>query len=133
MKKRLEGVNVLLVEDDEEYARIMSERLRRQGCIVTICYNGDMVFDFLKGIIADIIIMDVNLPGKDGYTLCKELKGDDRYSKIPLVLLSADNDSTTSTRYSDRINDQSPADAHLVKTYGATKNLVDAIIYLLKL
>lgn len=125
------GINVLFAEDDKDYSEPVGKELRRLGCSVTICDKGDQVFRFLKGIIPEIIILDVNLPVKNGDTICKELKADKRYSEIPIIFLTAASEGSSSETFSLRLNDETIADAIVLKSYGSNVNLVTSMKKLL--
>jgi len=68
------SINILLVDDEEEYTRLLSERLVLRDFSVMIASNG---FDAVKKIEEhsfDVVIMDVLMPGKDGIETVKEMK-----------------------------------------------------------
>ena len=82
---------ILLVDDDPDFVEATKTVLEGKSYQVVTAYNGD---DGLKKVIEerpDLIILDVVMPGKDGFAVCKELKTDPRYyffSKIPVLLLT---------------------------------------------
>lgn len=81
---------ILLVDDDPDLVEATKAVLERKYQVIT-AYNGD---DGLKKVVEerpDLIILDVIMPGKDGFTVCKELKENPHYyffSKIPVLLLT---------------------------------------------
>ena len=81
MKKR-----ILVVEDDAALARVLRDNLFSQGFDVHCVADGDLVEDKAKEFSPDLILLDVMLPGKDGFALCAALK---RCSRTPVVLLTA--------------------------------------------
>jgi DNA-binding response OmpR family regulator len=77
---------VLLVEDDPSIRAPLSMYLERSGYVAKGISNGLEVMPFLKTNAADLIILDINLPGKDGLTLCREIRA---AFSIPIIMLSA--------------------------------------------
>jgi len=81
---------ILLIDDDPDFVSATKAVLESKYQVIT-AYNGD---DGLKKVVdekPDLIILDVIMPGKDGFTVCKELKEDPHYyffSKIPVLLLT---------------------------------------------
>jgi len=82
---------ILLVDDDPDFVEATKTVLESKSYQVVTAYSGD---DGLEKVVEerpDLIILDVVMPGKDGFAVCKELKTDPRYyffSKIPVLLLT---------------------------------------------
>ncbi len=83
-----EEVRILVVEDNEdmrEYIRgFLSEHFK-----VMMAGDGEQAWKCIRISAPDLIVSDVMMPYKDGYTLCKELKNDPEYCHIPVILLTA--------------------------------------------
>lgn len=94
---------ILLVDDDPDFVEATKTVLEGKSYQVVTAYNGD---DGLKKVIEerpDLIILDVVMPGKDGFAVCKELKTDPRYyffSKIPVLMLTVYPDDRDKPRLS---------------------------------
>ena len=67
----------------------------------------------------DLIVLDVMMPEKDGYAVCKELKKDDQTRDIPIILLTAVASHVTSTRYSHYDGMATEADDYISKPASA--------------
>ena len=65
---------LLLVEDDESLAAVMQEYLEKHGFQVEIEYRGDRAVETIKSMQPDLVILDIMLPGKDGFTVCREIR-----------------------------------------------------------
>ena len=77
---------ILIIEDDPDIAAIERDYLELSGCAVTICANGtDGQRAALEGAF-DLILLDLMLPGMDGYQVCREIRHD---SDVPIIMLSA--------------------------------------------
>lgn len=94
---------ILLVDDDPDFVEATKTVLEGKSYQVVTAYNGD---DGLKKVVEerpDLIILDVIMPGKDGFAVCKELKTDPRYyffSKIPVLMLTVYPDDREKARLS---------------------------------
>ena len=82
---------ILVVDDDPDFVETTKTVLESKSYQVVVAYNGD---EGLKKVVEekpDLIILDVIMPGKDGFAVCKELKENPHYyffSKIPVLLLT---------------------------------------------
>jgi AraC-like DNA-binding protein/CheY-like chemotaxis protein len=79
--------SLLIIEDNKELSGFLSNKLSEQYNI--FLSDGTDAIDKAFDLIPDIILCDVNLPEKDGFEICKELKKDLRTSHIPTVILTA--------------------------------------------
>lgn len=84
-----EGRRILIVDDDAFIRRPLEFILREEGYEPISVADADEGMRSIESEAPDLIVLDVMMPGKDGLTLCGELKGDPRYASIPIVLLSA--------------------------------------------
>ena len=77
---------VLIVEDDIKIAYIMRDYLAMSGFEVIVLDRGDGVVDEVRNNPPDLIILDIMLPGKDGISICSEIRS---FSKVPILFCSA--------------------------------------------
>ena len=80
---------ILLVEDNEMNRDMLTRRLERKGFDVLIAVDGDEASRAIAQSSFDLVLMDINLPGKDGYALTRELKSNPRTAKVPVIALTA--------------------------------------------
>src|SRR5687768_7619935 len=97
MTEQLRSVDILLVEDEPGDARLTKEALRDARVLneINIVQDGDQAMNYLRRIgpyanakRPDLVILDLNLPGKDGREVLQEIKADDELRTIPVVVLS---------------------------------------------
>lgn len=79
--------HVLIVEDDAHIRLGLTESLRAEGYEVTDCSAGSEVMSLVRQRRPDIIVLDVMLPGKSGYDLCREIRA--AKNRVPILMLSA--------------------------------------------
>ncbi len=80
---------ILLVDDDLELSRLLQEALEGVGCSVKLCDNGAEVLNMLHADKPDLLVMDVMLPGLDGYSLAHRIVDDPDLNDLPLIVMSA--------------------------------------------
>ena len=85
---------ILIVEDDDEIIMLLSNRLTASGYSVLTAYDGIDGLNKARGEIPDLIILDISLPKMNGYELCRLLKFDEKYKKIPILILTAKGQQT---------------------------------------
>lgn len=81
-------IKVLLVEDDTFLANIYKTKFEMEGFKVEHAANGELGLKAAAKRNPDIILLDILLPKKDGYTVLEELKADDKLKDIPVILLT---------------------------------------------
>ena len=81
---------ITFVEDDAELAELISDYLRSYGLDVTVIDRGDTAFDAILAAPPDLVLLDIMLPGKDGLTLCRELRGQYQGPIVMLTSLNSD-------------------------------------------
>lgn len=127
-----EKKRILVVDDEPDFCSIVQSQLEKEGFAVELAYNGVEGIAKVKANPPDAIVLDVMMPEKDGYTVCKELKASEKYGDIPIVLLTAVASHVTSTRYSHADGMSTEADDYLAKPASA-EEILDAIRGLLDL
>ena len=82
--------SILLVEDDLRLAELVSRYLANHGFNMTIVSRGDEVVERVQAGNPDLVILDLGLPGEDGFSICKRLRPD--FVNPILILTARDND-----------------------------------------
>ena len=83
-----EGIHILVVEDNADMSQYIKSLLEEKYS-VTCASDGEEAWKFIRMKAPDLVVSDVMMPYKDGYTLCKEIKNDSDYCHIPIILLTA--------------------------------------------
>jgi CheY-like chemotaxis protein len=91
--------HILVVDDDPDLVESITMKLESNNFHVTKAYDGVEAWERIKEDRPDLIILDVMMPRKDGYVVCDEIKKDDQYKDITVVLLTAVGDAVTTTQY----------------------------------
>ncbi len=110
---------ILVVDDEPDFCTIVQVQLEKEGFEVELAYNGKEGLEKIRANPPDVIVLDVMMPGKDGYEVCKELKADEKYADIPVILLTAVASHVTSTRYSHADGMSTEADDYIAKPASA--------------
>ncbi len=92
------GAMVLLVDDEDQLRRVMKDLLERQGYTVVEARDGAQALDQVDRHAPDIVILDLNLPGVDGYSVLSQLRSRPATRQIPIVVLTAKGDEDNEVR-----------------------------------
>jgi len=106
---------ILVVDDDTDLVEALAMKLESEKFAVAKAYDGIEGFDKIKEQRPALVILDVMMPRKDGYQLCDELKNDDNYKDIPVILLTAVADAVNSTNYTHMGGKTTLADDYVPK------------------
>lgn len=87
--KPLSGSNILLVDDQPKNLRLLSDLLEEQGYEVQQAINGTVALQAVALEPPDLILLDINMPDMDGYTVCQQIKADSTTQDIPIIFVSA--------------------------------------------
>jgi DNA-binding response OmpR family regulator len=80
---------VLVVDDEEYLVELLSVNLEVAGFNVVKAYDGEQGLKQTEAERPDIIILDIRMPGVDGFEVCRRLKADPTTKNIPIIMLSA--------------------------------------------
>ena len=83
----MEERRILLVEDEQKIADTLKIGLTESGYTVDTAYNGTIGWKLFQSQRFDLVVLDINLPGMNGYDLCKSIR--QKNAQIPLIMLTA--------------------------------------------
>ncbi len=81
--------SILVVEDDQNIAKLVKYNLEKAGYRCTVTITGEDALESLDRQKVDLIILDIMLPKMDGFQTCRRIRDDDRLSAIPIMMLTA--------------------------------------------
>jgi two-component system alkaline phosphatase synthesis response regulator PhoP len=106
---------ILVIDDDPDLVEATSMILKSKHYDVVAAYGGIEGLEKAKAEKPDLIVLDVMMPDKDGYTVCKELKADPVLCEIPVLLLTAVVSFISTTRYTHQMGMETEADDYMDK------------------
>jgi len=121
---------VLIVDDDPDLVETVAMLLESKGYEVGKAYGGIEGEESIKKRRPDVLVLDVMMPRKDGYKLCKELKSNKWTQDIPVILLTAVGEAVSTTTYTHAEGMSTEAEEFISKPVDA-KTLVEAVERLL--
>jgi DNA-binding response OmpR family regulator len=80
---------IIVADDDKEVRKIVTFALTHNGFDVIAVNNGQQLQDVLARQLPDLLILDVMMPGEDGYHLCHALRTNPRTQHIPIIIMTA--------------------------------------------
>jgi phosphoserine phosphatase RsbU/P len=81
--------SILLVDDNESNRDMLSRQLEKQGYTISLGENGQQALELLRAGKFDLILLDIIMPGMDGYEVLDHLKADKDLRHIPVIMISA--------------------------------------------
>lgn len=102
--------HILVVDDDADLLELVTLVLKRSHYQVTAIQDGNKVVPALEDFTPDVILMDIYLGSTDGRNICKNLKSNEQFRNIPIILYSAGNITSQSIK-------DSMADSFVVKPF----------------
>lgn len=93
-------LKILIAENDEDEIEFMCESFTRSGLfeVVAVAESGVEVLKLLQQSVPDVILSDLNMPGKNGYDVLLDVKNDERYASIPVFISSTSSTPATINR-----------------------------------
>lgn len=92
-------MKILIVDDEKEIADLIALYLSGEGFETTCCYDGKAALDIIESEKFDLAVLDVMLPGVDGFTLCKRMREKYNFPVIMLTAKTSDKDKITGLSY----------------------------------
>ena len=90
--KGLKKSLILIVDDNPKNLQVLGKMLQEQDCEIEYAIDGKTALEWLKEKGFDIILLDINMPGMNGFEVCRYIKSDPVLRKIPVIFLSAETD-----------------------------------------
>ncbi|ACV62793.1 two component transcriptional regulator, winged helix family [Desulfofarcimen acetoxidans DSM 771] len=84
--------NILVVDDEQNVLEIVRFNLERAGYKVITAKDGNIALELARSRNPDLIVLDLLMPGLDGYSICRLLQRDPATRRIPIIMLSARSD-----------------------------------------
>jgi len=113
---------ILVVEDEAELCEMVKDWLERNNYNISVAADGEKALNKVYEENIDLIILDITLPGIDGYEVMQTLKSNPRYSGIPVLMFTADGSGVSQDKAFE-----AGANDYLVKPYEA-----DILLYKVK-
>jgi DNA-binding response OmpR family regulator len=86
--------SIIIVEDDEDIADSIRYNLERERFRVRLAVTGEEALSLILNGPPDLIVLDLNLPGMNGFEICRRLRAESATAKVPIVMLTARADET---------------------------------------
>ena len=81
--------NIMVIDDDHRAAEYLADLLRLGGHSVVVVHSPRNAMQVLSEVVPDVLFVDVNLPGIDGFEVCRFLRRDPLTEAVPIVIVSA--------------------------------------------
>lgn len=126
----LAGKHILIVEDDLFIARVYEKWLRKYKVVVEVASNGALGLKLLGIKQFDLMLLDLGMPGLDGYETLLQLRGNVKIKNVPVIILS--NTTMMGNGNGFEAIDNVGVEAVLRKYETSLQNLIDSIVEVFK-
>ena len=107
---------ILIVDDEPDIVEALQTRLEQESFECLTAYDGNGGLELARGQKPDLIILDIMLPNLDGYKVCRLLKFQKEFKRIPIIMLTARD------RAEDRLlGEQTGVDYYMTKPFSMDK------------
>jgi DNA-binding response OmpR family regulator len=89
---------ILIVDDEPDVLKMIAFRVKKAGYEIATAFDGEKALEAVSKDRPDLILLDLRLPRIDGWEVCRRLKADEKFSSIPIVILSASVSSLNSDK-----------------------------------
>jgi CheY-like chemotaxis protein len=127
-KIKLKKYNILVVDDDVLIRCLIDDILQKLNYNILHACNGEEAIDSLETNDIDLVILDLYLPGKNGFEICADIRGIERWKDIPILIMTA---VYTRSQYFYKCKDFG-ANAFITKPFKC-KTLINQVNKLLKI
>jgi len=80
---------ILVVDDNEDNAHIIRDYLESKGYPITVAYNGDEAMTLFDKVKPSLVLLDVMMPGRDGWQVCRDIKASAEGRTVRVVMVTA--------------------------------------------
>ncbi len=80
---------ILVVDDVPKNIQLLGNILRNNNYQISFAANGQQALEMMNDITPDLVLLDIMMPGENGYEICKKLKSDESTVEIPIIFISA--------------------------------------------
>lgn len=126
-KEKISTIKVMVVEDDQFLSRALTSKLKKEGFEVELVKNGQQALDKLKESKPDILLLDLIMPKRDGFSVLEEIRNDKDLEKLPVLVLS----NLSQTPDTDATKELGVLE-HLVKSDTTLSDIVERVKHHLK-
>jgi DNA-binding NtrC family response regulator len=85
----LRGAKILLVDDTPANLDVLCSLLEMEGCDLSLATDGDMALTIASRVLPDLVLLDVMMPGMDGFEVCRQLQLNPDLAAIPVIFITA--------------------------------------------
>jgi len=93
VEDKLKNMKILVVDDDTVMSNVIRKILEEKGYKTFHALSGKIAFDMIKTVMPDVILMDVLMPGMDGFEVCRQIKNNPHTKHIPVIFITVKSDT----------------------------------------
>jgi twitching motility two-component system response regulator PilG len=121
----VKGKTILVVDDSATVRKLIAGKLEKSGHIVVCSNDGEDALETIKSVVPDLVLLDIAMPGMDGYQVCRQIRGWSSTANTPVVMISGKDGFFDKMR-----GKMAGAVGHITKPFGP-ETLMKAVEYYL--
>ncbi len=86
--------SILVVDDNKDNLKVVSKFLKKEGYQIALAINVEDALNILEDTPIDLVLLDVMMPGTDGFSFCRQIKKEKRFADLPVIFLTAKTDTS---------------------------------------
>lgn len=83
------NIDILAVDDRPDNLKLLKDMLQERGYGIRAATNGELALESVRHALPDVVLLDINMPGMDGYEVCRRLKEIPGFGETPVIFVSA--------------------------------------------
>lgn len=123
---------VLIVDDDKDFCEVLKAKFEKKGFLVELAHDGEEGLEKVKTKTPDVLILDVMMPKKSGFEVCKTLKSDPEFEDLPIIMLTAVADHIGETTYTQYDAMGMEAEDYIPKGPDCSDKVVNAVMEIIE-
>ncbi len=123
---------ILVVDDDKDFCEILKAKLEKKGFVVDVAHDGEEGLAKVLNERPEALILDVMMPKKTGFEVCKELKSNPDFEDLPIIMLTAVADHIHETTYTQYDAMSMEADDYIPKGPDCSEKVLNSLMELLQ-
>lgn len=91
-------VKILVADDEPDYRNLVRMALEPEGFSITEAENGTIALEKMYDLNPDLLLLDINMPGMNGYAVCQKVRKDPAYCHLPIIMLTVKKTAPAQTK-----------------------------------
>jgi two-component system sensor histidine kinase/response regulator len=92
LTNQIDFAHILIVDDNPHNLQVLGQFLQQNNFEIEFATNGETALEWIASSSFDLILLDINMPGMNGFDVCRRIRAEEKNKRMPIIFLSADTD-----------------------------------------